>query len=163
MFHQQLTPFLEVFDSKNFLFVDGVRIVSDPNSEFAEFEKFFDLDHELEFEMNEEKGYPCLKKPVKFCLGGEKGNTRGSNEKTVDELFPEEMKNIREFYVPQIEKMFRSRLTSYLFFEIFMKKIKLIFNRLKYCSCRYLAHNFLLKTRNLPIFLDGEICLRFQV
>ena len=77
MFHQQLTPFLEVFDSKNFLYVDGVRIVSDPNSDFAEFEKFFDLDHQLEFEMDEEKGCPCLKKPLKFCLG-ERGITRGS-------------------------------------------------------------------------------------
>ena len=73
-----LTPFLEVFDSKNFLYVDGVRIVSDPNSDFAEFEKFFDLDHESEFEMNEEKAYPCLKKLLKFCLGGERGITRGS-------------------------------------------------------------------------------------
>ena len=77
MFHQQLIPFLEVFDSKNFLYVDGVRIVSDPNSDFAELEKFFNLDHQLEFEMDEEKGCPCLKKPLKFCLG-ERGITRGS-------------------------------------------------------------------------------------
>ena len=61
-----LTPFLEVFDSKNFLYVDGVRIVSDPNSDFAEFEKFFDLDHQLEFEMDEEKGYPVFEKAFKI-------------------------------------------------------------------------------------------------
>ena len=74
----QLQPYFEVFgnSSERFHFVDGGAILSNPKSEFAKIERFFGLDSELEFRFDRTKGFPCLQRPVPYCLSDAKGNCR---------------------------------------------------------------------------------------
>ena len=70
-----LQQFIEVFDNstEQFHFVDGGAILSNPKPEFANIEKFFGLESELEFRFNRTKGFPCLHRPVPYCLSDAKG------------------------------------------------------------------------------------------
>ena len=79
----QLEPYFEVFGNSTdrFHFVDGGAILSNPKPEFAEIENFFGLESELEFRFNRTKGFPCLRRPVPYCLSAAKGNFLGANYK----------------------------------------------------------------------------------
>ena len=49
--------------------VDGHNEIAQPNDEFKRLLKFFNLDQSMiEFKFNDQKGFYCLDKPVKFCL-----------------------------------------------------------------------------------------------
>merc|ERR1712048_91577 len=102
----QLRPYLDTFDLEKFHFVDGGNIVRDPDTEFFELERFFGVEHNLKFSFNKEKGYPCLSRPVPMCLGADKGHTRDGHHASPDEQIPEQMKMIRTFYAPEMEKIF---------------------------------------------------------
>ena len=72
-FFKQLKPYMEGFNLTDMAFVDGGGIVENPGKEFENLESFFGVENELKFEFNEEKGYPCLKRPIEMCLGADKG------------------------------------------------------------------------------------------
>ena len=105
----QLSPFIQVFGLDKIHFVDGGAIVQNPGPEFTEIEHFFGFENELEFKFNQTKGFPCLSRPVPFCLPGSKGRTRGTNtpNKHPDDLVPEKMTAIRNFYRAEMENVFR--------------------------------------------------------
>ena len=77
-FSTTLQPYFQTFWRKRFHFIDGQALLENPEWEFRLIEKFFELKPELNFEFNKTKGFPCLKEPVPFCLGKNKGRTRGS-------------------------------------------------------------------------------------
>ena len=107
-FFRQLTSYLKVFHSSEIAFVDGDGTVSNPGREFKMLEQFFGVGHELEFEFNAEKGYPCLKEPIEMCLESDKGHTRGANESiNPDAVAPLEMKMIRKYYKTDMDKIFK--------------------------------------------------------
>ena len=70
-----LKPYLEQFNISNIHFVDGGNVIKNPNTEFSMLETFFKVENVMNFTMNEEKGYPCLHRPVPMCLNADKGNS----------------------------------------------------------------------------------------
>ena len=86
---------MEVFNFSNFVFVDGSGIIENPTREFQNLENYFGVEHQLEFEFNEEKGYPCLKRPIEMCLGADKGKN------IIKKL---RRKNFLFFYFRELEK-----------------------------------------------------------
>ena len=47
--------------------------MKNPTPEFSKIEEFFGLENELEFRFNRTKGFPCLHRPVPYCLSAAKG------------------------------------------------------------------------------------------
>ena len=100
-YFQQLVPYLQTFNASDFLFIDGGGILTNPEREFRQFETFFHQTHELEFKFNAEKGYQCLDKPVKMCLGSDKGNSRGKEQHPDRNI----LQTIRQFYLSEMMKL----------------------------------------------------------
>ena len=67
-FFTKLQPFLLNFSKIHF--VDGTNF---NNFEVRLLEEFLGVEHELEFELDETKGFNCLSQPIEFCLGPHKG------------------------------------------------------------------------------------------
>ena len=62
-----ITPFEEILGKENVLIVDGEFSIRNPNEGFKQILEFIGVDKEaLEFEIDEEKGFPCLVKPAKM-------------------------------------------------------------------------------------------------
>ena len=61
-----ITPFEEILGKENVLVNDGEFSIRNPNEGFKQILEFIGVDKEaLEFEIDEEKGFPCLVKPAK--------------------------------------------------------------------------------------------------
>ena len=103
----QLSPFIQVFGLEKIHFVDGGAIVQNPGPEFTEIEHFFGFENELEFKFNRTKGFPCLSRPVPYCLSAAKGRTRGTGSTKPDDLVPDKMATIRKSYRREMENVFR--------------------------------------------------------
>ena len=69
----QIKPFMEIFGRENIHLLDGGNLLKTPNQEYFQLEKFFNVSHSLKLEIDAEKGFPCLKRPVPMCLGSDKG------------------------------------------------------------------------------------------
>lgn len=107
-YYTQLKPFIEVFGLSKMHFIDGGGLVTSPTREFQSIESFLGLRDELEFKFNEEKGFPCLHRPVPMCLSKAKGRTRGTNTKVKpEEVIPDKMAAIRQYYRTEMEQMFQ--------------------------------------------------------
>ena len=102
-YYETVRDYEQIFGNYSVHLVDGAREVSDPNDEFGLLLKHFGLDPSLiEFEYNEEKGFYCLEKPVRFCLSDEKGHHSSFD---LYEAYPD-MAILREAYRPQMVKLF---------------------------------------------------------
>ena len=61
-----IAPFQEVLGKENVLILDGEFAISNPNEEFARILDFLGVEKSgFEFEIDEQKGFPCLIKPAK--------------------------------------------------------------------------------------------------
>ena len=68
-YYDTIVDYENVFGKQAVYVVDGHNEIADPNDEFKRLLKFFNLDYSMiEFKFNEQKGFYCLDKPVKFCL-----------------------------------------------------------------------------------------------
>ena len=74
------------------------------NVEAAHVEKELGLEHELEFEFNEQKGFNCLIQPQKFCLSDAKGRPS-----TIDKRakLKKEISILEEYFKPQMMLLFK--------------------------------------------------------
>ena len=78
----QLKPFVDEFGLDKIHFMDGTKMATvDAEREARYFESFLKVPNELKFEMNEKKGFMCLKKPFEFCLSDAKGRKSTINYK----------------------------------------------------------------------------------
>ena len=105
----QLSPYLQNFNRTRFHFIDGQALVKNPDPEFYKIESFLELDHELQFKFNRTKGFPCLDKPIPFCLADSKGRSRGTSKKAQhpEEFAPAETDKIRQFFRREMVQLFR--------------------------------------------------------
>ena len=72
----QLTPFIDEFGVDKIHFVDGTKMSGSGAlalEEASHLERFLQVENELQFGINDEKGFTCLTEPVEFCLSGAKG------------------------------------------------------------------------------------------
>lgn len=84
---------IKIIGKDRLFLVDGEQIIKNPVTEFGLLTDFFGLESNLAFEYNIDKGFHCLEKPVPFCLGKGKGNTKGqvgnsSKENSIYEAYP---------------------------------------------------------------------------
>ena len=81
-FWSQLKPFVDEFGLDKIHFMDGTKMATvEAEQEAKYFESFLKVSNELIFEMNEKKGFMCLKKPFEFCLSDAKGRKSTINYK----------------------------------------------------------------------------------
>ena len=96
-----LNEIRSVFDRSLLHIVDGEIIKQNPKSEFELLLNFFDLQlGKMEWRFNDDKGQFCLYKPVKFCLGANKGSTKirlNEIEKPLKKYYKEQMRLTFEF------------------------------------------------------------------
>ena len=77
-FSMYLRPFIDVFGEDNVLILDGENMIKDPNTEWKKIIKFIGLEEEhFSFNIPDDKGFPCLAEPIKFCLNSAKGTKSG--------------------------------------------------------------------------------------
>jgi len=135
-FFTQLAPYIEVFGRDSIHFVDGGRIISEPASEFAKIEQFFGVASELEFKFNGAKGFPCLEKPVPYCLSDAKGRTRSQSGKVKPtDKIPHKMRGIRKFYKDEMMNMFQYMFESTSVEEFCNDSAGFRFSWLEYFIC----------------------------
>ena len=102
-FVRGLKPFVEEFGKESVLLLDGERLISHPNEEWSRLLEFLGLEADsLRFYIDEEKGFPCLESPIKYCLNGAKGTSRKSD---VREMYPEDTKIWKEAFSAKIKEM----------------------------------------------------------
>ena len=84
-----LKDFNSVFERDQFHIVDGQAVKNNLNSEFDLLLAFFGLTTGLTiFKLDDQKGFYCLEKPVRYCLGDNKGVTQ-KKYKSIYDAFPE--------------------------------------------------------------------------
>ena len=106
-YSSQLRPFFDHFRRNRFHFIDAQSVLTNPDSEFHLIEDFLKLNHELQFSFNQTKGFPCLDKPIPFCLADSKGRSRGTAaNQHPDDFAPQEIKKIREFFKPEMIQIY---------------------------------------------------------
>ena len=85
-----------VFERKLLHIVDGEMMKQNPQSEFGLLLNFFGLQlDEMEWRFNDDKGHFCLYKPVKFCLGANKGSKKSKLngiDKPLKQYYKEQMR-----------------------------------------------------------------------
>ena len=94
----QLKPFIEVFGIENVIILDGANM---GNSEAQYFESRLNLEHELQFEFNEQKHFNCLRQPVQYCLSDAKGRPSTTNKTAA--LEPES-KILFKYFQPEMRE-----------------------------------------------------------
>ncbi|CBY34960.1 unnamed protein product [Oikopleura dioica] len=73
----QIKPFVDIVCAENFHLVDGENLVQNPNYEWGKLLDFLEVEKDhFKFYKDEEKGFPCLDKPIKHCLNTAKGTSR---------------------------------------------------------------------------------------
>jgi len=104
IYHKHLRNWLEWFPLRNFLFVDGERLITNPAKELNKVERFLGLKSiisENNFTKDAVKGFPCIKdNSTVHCLGKSKGRRHIRTP-------PEVQKLLREFYKKENEKFFQ--------------------------------------------------------
>ena len=70
----QIKPFVAIVGAENFHLVDGENLVQNPDYEWGKLLDFLEVEKDhFKFYKDEEKGFPCLDKPIKHCLNTAKG------------------------------------------------------------------------------------------
>lgn len=70
----QIKPFVKIVGAENFHLVDGENLVQNPDYEWGKLLDFLEVEKDhFKFYKDEEKGFPCLDKPIKHCLNTAKG------------------------------------------------------------------------------------------
>uniref|UniRef100_A0A914EKF3 Sulfotransferase domain-containing protein n=1 Tax=Acrobeloides nanus TaxID=290746 RepID=A0A914EKF3_9BILA len=104
IYHRFLRKWLEYFPRKQFLFIDGERLITDPATEIRKAEKFLGLTPTIKstnFVKDPVKGFPCVKRfdATIHCLGKSKGRTH-------PKVMPDVIHRLEEFYQPENERFF---------------------------------------------------------
>ena len=97
-------PFYNIHSrDENVLLLYGENLITHPNEEWGRLLEFLGLKKDsMKFYIDEEKGFPCLEKPVKYCLNGAKGTSRKID---VRKEYPEDTAIWRKSFSPQIKEM----------------------------------------------------------
>uniref|UniRef100_A0A8C4R7U4 Sulfotransferase n=1 Tax=Eptatretus burgeri TaxID=7764 RepID=A0A8C4R7U4_EPTBU len=107
MYAEHLQRWLRYFSRKQFLFVSGERLVTDPAVEVSHAQRFLGLRpliSEENFYFNTTKGFPCFKKAESqgqlHCLGKSKGRQHPN-------IQPEALARLQEFFQPFNRKFYQ--------------------------------------------------------
>lgn len=113
VYARYLERWLKFFPLKQFLFISGERLISDPAAELYRVQDFLNLKRvitEKHFYFNSTKGFPCLLKSESrsfpHCLGKNKGRTHPN----IDD---KAIKRLNEFYRPFNEKFYQMTLINF--------------------------------------------------
>jgi|ERR1712130_507877 len=105
-FSNYLEPFLEVFGENNILIIDGENLIRNANWEFKRIVDFIGLDStHFKFNIPDQKGFPCLLQPIKFCLNGAKGTSRKVD---VTKVYPEKTAIWKKTFSVSIKKTIKA-------------------------------------------------------
>jgi len=95
-----LRSFLYHFKMSELHISDGENLIKNPNEEWGAVLKFLGLKSDsLRWKTVEEKGFPCLDKPLPFCLNSAKGTSRKVN---IFERFPRQTNIWSKTFEPSI-------------------------------------------------------------
>jgi len=97
-----LRSYLSEFKENELHIADGENLVNNPNEEWARILDFLGVSKkDFGFEVVEDKGFPCLDKPVPYCLNSSKGTSRKVD---VFKAYPDETDSWRMTFAPSIQK-----------------------------------------------------------
>jgi hypothetical protein len=106
IYANHLKNWLKFFPLEQFMFVNGDRLVKAPSVELERLEAFLNLEHvikEEHFFFNEQKGFPCIYKPLGSnnvkCLNDQKGRKHPQIDRTI-------LEDLSELYRPFNKEFF---------------------------------------------------------
>lgn len=101
-FSNYLAPFQKAFGEDKLLIIDGENMIKNANYEFTKIIKFIGLSsNHFSFNIPNQKGFPCLEEPIKFCLNSAKGTSRRQD---VTRLYPRKTNVWRDAFEQSIKK-----------------------------------------------------------
>ena len=104
-YYSTIQDYEKYFGLRSVHIVDGHNEIINPGEEFTRLLNFLDLDPEpIGFEYNEDKGFYCLEKPLRYCLSEEKGHRNASFN--LYEAYPE-FKILKTGYSSQMFKLYK--------------------------------------------------------
>ncbi|CAH1729237.1 unnamed protein product [Chironomus riparius] len=113
VYAKYLERWLKFFPLKQFLFISGERLISDPAAEIYRVQDFLNLKRvitEKHFYFNSTKGFPCLLKSesrsTPHCLG----KTKGRIHPVIDE---KAIERLNDFYRPFNEKFYQMTFINF--------------------------------------------------
>lgn len=104
VYHHYLERWLEVFERKQFHFVDGDKLIVDPLSEIHKVEKFLEIDHRITKDniyYNRSKGFYCMRnESSERCLNESKGRKH-------PDVDPYVITQLQDYFKPHNQKLFQ--------------------------------------------------------
>jgi len=108
-----LKTYLSEFKPNELHIADGENLVNNPNEEWGKILEFLGVPKKhFNFEVVEDKGFPCLDKPLPYCLNSSKGTSRKVD---VFKAYPEETRSWTQTFKPSIQNsmdIFNQEVTS---------------------------------------------------
>jgi len=97
-----LSSYLSEFKPSELHIADGENLLNNPNEEWGRILDFLGVEkQDFGFEVVEDKGFPCLDKPLPFCLNSSKGTSRKVD---VFKEYPNETRTWMKTFTPSIRK-----------------------------------------------------------